>query len=83
MGCYDSVRFRCPNCNERFLEHSKAGKCNLKDYDSQAVPLRIAADLDGVRVTCPHCSTEFVMQSRMPTRVEVYLARVDEDSDDE
>lgn len=83
MGCYDSVRFRCPNCNERFEEQSKAGKCNLVDYDSQSVPLRIAAALNGDRVFCPHCSTEFEMRSRTPTRVKVYLERVDEDNDDD
>lgn len=83
MGCYDSVGFRCPNCNERFEEQSKAGNCIQNHYGSHAVPLRIAAALNGERVFCPHCETEFVMQSRTPTRVEVYLARVDEDNDDE
>lgn len=83
MGCYDSVRFRCPNCNQRFLEQSKAGKCNLKDYDSQAVPLRIAAALNGERVFCPHCETEFVMQSELLAQVAIYLVRADEDTDDD
>lgn len=73
MGCYDSVRFRCPSCSQRFVQQSKAGDCRLADYDSQQVPLTIAADLDGDEVFCPHCNAGFRAVADSPTTVSVYL----------
>ena len=78
MGCYDSIRFKCPVCAKHFLEQSKAGECSISEYDSEAVPLAIAASVHGERVFCPDCQTEFLMQTIAPTRVEVYLLPIDE-----
>lgn len=82
MGCYDTVRFRCLRCNQRFTEQTKAGNCTLTDFDSQDVPLAIAASLVGESVFCPHCSAEFKMASQAPTRTEVYLTYPNGDEDE-
>ena len=73
MGCYDTVTFRCPKCQNRLSRQSKAGDCNLLSFSSKLVPLVVAADLQGCTVKCRHCSSEWVLKLDAPSTVRMYL----------
>ena len=50
---FDTVWFDCPKCGQRTVDaQSKAGECVLADIDGSAVPLAIAADIEGQTVYC-------------------------------
>lgn len=57
MGCPDYIHTDCPACMTRIKFQSKAGKCQCADYTTDAVPMEIAADLDGETQVCPHCQS--------------------------
>lgn len=81
MGCYDTVNFRCPKCGTALTTQSKAGRCNLAEFQAIAVPPVIAADLEGEKLFC-ECGAEFTIGSRVPRRVELYLEENPECDDD-
>jgi hypothetical protein len=44
MGMFDTITFRCPNCDAELSAQSKSGECLLNSYDRHAVPLSVAYD---------------------------------------
>lgn len=52
MGCFDEVRFLCPDCGEGLYAQSKAGECNMSTFPQEAVPLEIAGDVNGDVEVC-------------------------------
>ena len=83
MGCFDTVKFKCPNCGANMEEQSKAGDCYLKDYNMHSVPIVIAEDLSGESITCPECTNVFIMSNELyPKRVPLTLIPIDEIEDD-
>lgn len=73
MGCYDSVWFKCPGCGARVEAQSKAGECNMEDIEHTAVPVQIAADLNGQEVCCPNCGKCSSVMSLGPSIVPCLL----------
>ena len=75
MGCFDSVYFRCPRCQDRIEVQSKAAECDLHDYEPDAVPAKIAADIVGERVWCARCDVSWTVVSiNSPPTVVMRLA---------
>lgn len=60
MSCFDSVYIRCPNCNENVRFTTKAGRCWMDEYKQHAVPLLLAAAIDGDVEECKNCHTKVV-----------------------
>ena len=56
MGCFDTIRGRCPHCDAEVELQSKGGDCTMTTYD---IGDRIPADVaGGARSTsCPKCGT--------------------------
>ena len=55
MGMYDSLWVECPRCNTQIEFQSKAGDCDLRDYNIQNVPPEIALDCKYDEELCPDC----------------------------
>ena len=56
MGRFDSILIECPKCGTQIKFQSKAGLCELKEYDIQTVPDSIAGDIIGDEQDCPNCN---------------------------
>lgn len=46
MGCYDSIKFYCPNCGNKILAQSKSGDCILSVFSYLAVPKSVSFDVN-------------------------------------
>lgn len=46
MGCYDTVHFRCPSCGSPQSQQTKAGGCDLHNYDIHTAPLGLLSSLE-------------------------------------
>ncbi len=79
MGMFDTVIFTCPSCLGEIEEQSKAGDCILAEHNQDAVPVAIAAELNGTRIVCPHCGKR--MRAYAPIRPTVYM-HLDDDTDE-
>lgn len=60
MGMYDEIGIRCPSCGHVVVFQSKAGECVLEQYEQDAVPVAIAADIEGDSWSCPGCGKRVV-----------------------
>lgn len=68
MGMFDSVYYTC-TCGNEVEWQSKADECMLKIYVPEAVPMRIAADINGQVEKCK-CGKEYVINGAyLPERV--------------
>lgn len=75
MGMFDSVTFNCPRCRKAVEVQSKAGKCELAEHTSDAVPLAIAANIAGSHVWCEPCNERWTVVSiNAPPTVVMRLA---------
>lgn len=81
MGCYDTVTFRCPKCQGRISEQSKAGECNLLAFDSGRVPLAVASDIEGNILACRPCNLEWEIKLDAPGTVRMYLEQPETEDD--
>jgi len=63
MGCFDTVRFKCPSCGSNIEVQSKGGACRMKHYPGTRTPLGVADYILGDKVTCSHCHKELEVQS--------------------
>ena len=61
MGCYDSVYTKCPGCGSLVEFQSKASERQLATYGLDAVPLKIAEDLNGQVRLCSVCDSSVVL----------------------
>ncbi len=67
MGCFDSVWFKCPSCGASRQDdppggvefQSKAGGCNLADYEPASAPPKVALDIIDKVGTCSRCLESF------------------------
>ena len=60
MGLFDSVMVPCPNCGEEYEAQSKGGKCMLKTYSIDEVPVDVLQDVNRhAPFVCPKCKTKF------------------------
>ncbi len=75
MGLYDTVYFRCPKCEELLNTQSKAGDCNLKDYDSDNVPYEIGKSLIGKEIYCNNCGKFQICKFEMPETMRLGLIK--------
>lgn len=67
MGMFDTAWFVCPRCGEELDIQSKAGDCNLHDYNATyGVPEDIAIDIEGELVYCPKCHKEYIVKPFKP-----------------
>jgi len=57
MGMFDSVYVKCKNCGEFVEFQSKAGDCNLDEYDISNCPPKIAGDIAGETQLCRNCGS--------------------------
>ena len=84
MGCFDSIRLKCPECKTECEVQSKAGRCLLDDYTGDFdVPLVIAADVHGEFITCNGCGKPWVVQTDAPRLCLVQLVDELEEDEDE
>jgi hypothetical protein len=88
MGMFDYVIMRCPKCNAKIEEQSKAGPCDLKTFTIPGnAPLSVLADMveDSNRgsLYCRSCSTrlELVVQHMALLR-EKEPNKLDEEDED-
>lgn len=61
MGCFDTVHFRCPHCDEGIEDQSKSGGCHLNDYDAASVPIAVAGGIIGDQVCCRGCGRVWIV----------------------
>lgn len=73
MGMFDRVWFTCPTCRTKLEVQTKAGSRNLHDYDSDRVPLTIAAAIRGTTVLCDICGDRWVVDVHAPMVVSAFL----------
>ena len=78
MGCYDSVKFKCPDCGKELVVQSKSGECRLKTYGAKCVPIAVAGSLHKQEVTCECCQAPLVIEA-MPSHVALTLSLCDGD----
>jgi hypothetical protein len=69
MGCFDSVRVRCPSCGEKVEFQSKAGNCWLAEFTLETAPKRIKFDLVDKSVVC-RCGAVVTIRGETFLRVE-------------
>lgn len=73
MGMYDYITVKCknPSCKEKIEFQSKAGDCDLNEYNIQSVPLEVAKSIDGKSETCLKCGeiTTISLAIHIPDRV--------------
>ena len=70
MGMYDTIEFRCPNCQGEVEEQVDYGECDLAHYPENAVPIDIAQGLVGKCLRCYHCGSECLVEGETePPRV--------------
>ena len=69
MGCYDTLRVRCPKCASPIDFQTKAGDCRLERYSVRNVPPNIAGALDGESGACDACG--HVVQLHVQTIVTI------------
>lgn len=58
MGMFDTVHIACPHCGFRTSIQSKAGDCELAEYEVYEAPLEILADIIkyDMPILCAECS---------------------------
>lgn len=75
MGMFDTVYVRC-ECGDRAEIQSKAGECQLYDYQAQeGVPTEIARDIRGQTARCRGCGAEYEMRVFHPVGIEFMEGR--------
>lgn len=63
MGMFDTVHLICPHCEEKTSFQSKAGPCELKNYDERRVPFSILASIDKEVIVCDKCGEKIKLSS--------------------
>ena len=71
MGCYNTIYFNCPYCNNRMEEQSKSGTCNLLTYSIYTAPIDDLGILDSATYTCDKCKKTFSI--KLSARVDFIL----------
>ena len=75
MGLYDTVYMRCTNCGNKMGIQSKAGECDLNEYQLHDVPPAIAGSLVGEVIKCENCGQTHLVRGH----VYLNLFAVDDD----
>lgn len=70
MGMFDTVRARCPECGGEIEEQSKAGPCQLKDYNLYNAPAAVLVDLSEQELWCVHCDSRLKLRVHISTALE-------------
>lgn len=88
MGMFDSVIGKCPHCGEKVEMQSKAGVCNMEEYNIRQVPVVIAEDLNKTKAkyntTCEHCSKRFTLEAlSLPKFVSCVFVPLDDEDEEE
>jgi uncharacterized protein YbaR (Trm112 family) len=78
MGMFDIVNFNCPYCKDELEAQSKAGECNMIEYNHMQVPEEIASDLKNESILCSQCGSAFKITGIIPD-VTLYLVDKKED----
>lgn len=68
MGMFDTVIVRCPLCNTKMEFQSKAGDCELNEYEVYEVPVVVAQDINGSTDWCPSCGKR--IEIRVPFKID-------------
>ena len=58
MGMFDYVWVNCPKCGDEIEFQSKAGPCNLNNYQLHNAPPKVQLDLVGEVGICVGCNGE-------------------------
>ena len=66
MGMFDSVMVTCPHCKKKTEVQSKAGRCDLEQYDETDVPVIVAVSLVDYLEGCGHCQKQFYVKADVP-----------------
>lgn len=71
MGMFDTIRWRCPHCNERHSTQTKAGPCELLDYDlARGLPRELVHSVEGDHL-CDCCGKAYRIGDPEPGFVRV------------
>jgi len=62
MGCFNTIVFKCPNCNSPIEEQSKGGNCSLSVYSALEAPLADIAYLENDKIYCTSCKKQFIIK---------------------
>lgn len=81
MGCYDTVKFRCPSCGTNLEKQTKMYKCNLDTYSIERMPIGIAYGVENEKVTCKGCNKELIIKLRT-TQVSGFVREVTSEDDE-
>ncbi len=82
MGMFDRVWVTCPQCDENVEFQSKAGICELENYDHTSVPPCIAESLYYKSEFCKQCGFEIKFHKPILQNVTMIIKTGDEDEDD-
>jgi DNA-directed RNA polymerase subunit RPC12/RpoP len=69
MGTYDTVHAFCPKCGTKIAKQSKAGPCDLHDYDLYWAPRSVIVDVADEEWWCDGCESRL----RLKVQVTVHL----------
>lgn len=77
MSCFDTVVFKCTRCNVPMEVQSKSGKCELRKYSPNGVPLEVVSGL-GRGVVCKNCGENHrvVVSPHMPRRISMMVKSI-------
>jgi len=70
MGTYDTVVIKC-TCGYSIHFQSKAGNCDLSQYNASAVPASIAESLHNCVEECTNCGKKFQLKHYQSTFVKM------------
>ena len=73
MGMFDWVFIVCPECGGNIGFQSKAGECDLREYDEYDMPPEIAVDLKDEERRCDQCKARVKLRVQVITKVDVEL----------
>jgi hypothetical protein len=59
---YDTLQVSCPNCLADLHIQSKAGPCNLAQYDLKMCHPEVASSMHGESLTCEDCKHTFYLK---------------------
>ena len=66
MGMFDSVRVKCPNCNNELEFQSKSGPCILESFDGEKIHLMVAIGCNEDIILCRKCKKKVQILFNLP-----------------
>lgn len=87
MGCFNTIKIPCDNCDHVMEFQSKAGDCNLAEFPLRDAPLRELGDVvhesEEGRLICPECKHRILVFVQKIIQVEAGHHEDHTEEDDE